>query len=107
VDHAHIHVLLAPKFTFELFKSASISAASYLKWHDGTGNPYASLASDKSCFVAGSGTSFVFAQEVEAAGSQFFRRIIARLSGSPTSWNYKTHPYLHNLALTVAANKAA
>jgi ATP adenylyltransferase len=107
VDHAHMHVLLAPAFTFEQFKSASRDAASYLKWHEGVGNPYASITSNKSYLVAGGGRQFLFASTVEAAGSQFFRRVIATLSGNPVSWNYKKHPHLNNVALTVEAAREA
>ena len=106
VDHAHIHLLIDPPFTFEQFKEASKSASS-LNWNEKTGNPYNFISPDESYLVAARGDDFVFASGVESAGSQFFRRVIATLVGRPNSWDYKSKPHLDNVELTIASARRA
>lgn len=106
VDHAHMHLLIDPPFTFEQFKNASKCAAS-LNWQEEIGNPYDTISSDESYLVAARGDDFVCARGVESAGSQFFRRVVASLIGSPDSWNYKSHPHLDNIELTIASARRA
>jgi ATP adenylyltransferase len=108
IDHAHIHILLQPPFEFSQFKAAAIDGSS-LAWEHGHGNPYDSVARDESYLVASSGGEFILARSVETAGSQFFRRVIARLADKPSTWDYKLHPHHDNAAKTVAVygSKAA
>jgi ATP adenylyltransferase len=101
IDHAHIHILLHPAFEFSQFKATAIDGSS-LAWECGYGNPYDSIARDESYLVASSGGEFILARSVEAAGSQFFRRVIAHLAGEPSTWDYKLHPHHDNVAKTVA-----
>ncbi len=103
VDHAHVHLLLETSFRYEDFEAAAQSAAPWLDWRRGTGNPYDLLSPNVSYLVAAKGDSFIASHEVESAGSQFFRRVIATLEGKPHSWNYRTHPHLNNVELTVAS----
>ena len=91
VDHAHVHLLLRPPFSFEEFKAASRAAAS-LNWQEGTGSPYTRVSTQGSYLVAGKGNQYLVAQNVESAGSQFFRRVVASLIGSPNTWDYKSSP---------------
>jgi ATP adenylyltransferase len=107
VDHAHVHLLLEPPFRFELFQDAVQSATPWLEWQRGTGDPYNLITPSTSYLVAGRGHHFLLSNGVESAGSQYFRRIIAALVGRPESWNYKTHPHLHNVEMTVASARRA
>jgi hypothetical protein len=100
IDHAHIHILLQPPFEFSQFKSAAIDGSS-LAWERGDGNPYEFIGSGESYLIASSGGEFILARSVEAAGSQFFRRVIARLAREPSSWDYRLHPHHDNVAKTV------
>lgn len=100
VDHAHLHLLLTAPFSFAQFKAASKSMAC-LDWQEGTGNPYELIPGAGSYFVAGKGDEYLLATQVESAGSQFFRRIVAALSGMPDSWDYKSYPHLANVELTL------
>jgi len=101
VDHAHIHILLTPPFSFNrLCEEAQAEAG--LGWSRGRGDAYASIDPSKSYFVAGYGDQFLLAQAVEAAGSQFFRKAIARIVHRDAAWDYRSHPHMENVAETIA-----
>jgi ATP adenylyltransferase len=106
VDHAHIHILLAPPFAFERL-CADVQSQCDLRWSRAQGDAYAAINPGLSYFAAGSGDHYLLAQSVEAAGSQFFRKAIARIVQQDASWDYKTHPHLENVAKTVANALAA
>jgi hypothetical protein len=100
-DHAHLHLIVDPPFTFQEFGEAAETAAN-LDWRSERSNfVYASIGSRTSYLVAGSQGNAVFATNVETVGSQFFRRVVAKLAGRPSEWNYKTHPFLENIEATV------
>jgi ATP adenylyltransferase len=101
VDHAHIHILLTPPFSFEgLCEEAQAEAG--LGWFFGRGDAYAAIDSSQSYFVAGHGDQFLLAQSVEAAGSQFFRKAIARIVDRDAAWDYQSHPHMENVVETIA-----
>jgi hypothetical protein len=62
---------------------------------------YLNLREHRSYLIAGSLEIAAFAQDVDKIGSQFFRRLIARLSNQNAAWNYHTHPHLENVRETV------
>src|SRR3569623_168662 len=93
VDHAHIHILLEPPFSFERL-CKEVRSETGVRWCFGRGDAYAALDSCQSYFVAGSGDQFLLAQSVETAGSQFFRRAIARIVGREAAWDYRSHPHI-------------
>jgi hypothetical protein len=101
VDQAHIHILLTPPFSFErLCEEAQTEVQ--LKWSLSRGDAYAAIDSSQSYFVAGRGDRFLLAQSVETAGSQFFRKAIARIVGRDVTWDYRSHPHLENVVETIA-----
>jgi ATP adenylyltransferase len=101
IDHAHIHILLKPPFSFKrLCEEAQAEAA--IGWSLGRGDAYAAIDSNESYFVAGYNDQFLFAQSVESAGSQFFRKAIARIVNRNAAWDYQCHPHLENVAETIA-----
>lgn len=101
VDHAHIHILLTPPFSFERLCEEA-QAEGDLEWSFGRGDAYAAIDTDHSYFVAGHAEEFLLAQTVEAAGSQFLRKAIARIVDHHTAWDYRSHPHMDNVAKTIA-----
>jgi len=102
VDHAHLHVLIDPPFVFEDFVTA-VRKATDLDWMLSTPSEvYSSLPQHCSYLVAGGGDETISTQNTSSVGSQFFRRIIANLSGQPEAWNYKTHPHIENVRTTIS-----
>ena len=105
IDHAHLHLLIRPRFSFDLFVDHARAAAS-LEW---TGVPaeasYSELPHELSYLVAGSGKCAIRAIGVERIGSQFFRKVVAMLDGNPASWDYHSCPNLPNIEQTVAMFK--
>lgn len=101
VDHAHLHVIIDAPFTFEEFVLAATDPTT-LNW---TAEPvaqvYQSVAKDTSYLVAASAKFAMVAQNVDAIGSQFFRRVIASLIRRPEVWDYKVHPHLENVRETL------
>jgi ATP adenylyltransferase len=101
VDQAHIHILLTPPFSFErLCEEAKAEVG--LGWFLGHGDAYAAIDSKQSYFAAGQGDRFLLAQSVEAAGSQFFRKAIARIVDREAVWDYRSHPHMQNVEKTIA-----
>jgi hypothetical protein len=106
VDHAHIHLLVDPPFSFTRMQEVVMSTA-HLDWRQLSTNPYDAVSTQNSYFVMAKGRQSFVANKVDSAGSQFFRRAIASLIGKPDVWNYKTHPHLKNVELTIAAAQQA
>jgi hypothetical protein len=107
VDHAHIHILLTPPFSFARFCEEA-QAEVGLVWSLARGDAYAAINSSQSYLVAGQGDQFLLAQRVEAAGSQFFRKAIAHIVHLNDAWDYRSHPHMENVAETIAnASQAA
>lgn len=102
IDHAHVHILLEPRFGFAEFSKAA-REQSALTWQSGTGDPYTRIPADTSYLVAGSDENYAVALSVEIVGSQFFRRVIASLTNDVHRWDYRVHPHVENAARTVAA----
>lgn len=103
VDHAHLHIVIDPPFSFDRFISTA-QDSTRLNWQEQTvKRAYESIGEDVSYLVAASQTRAVVAKQVEAVGSQFFRRVAAHLVGQSDGWNYRTHPYLENVQKTVRA----
>jgi len=101
VDHAHLHILLRPPFSFSSFKRVS-KLMSSLHWEEGNGNPYDRIERGASYLVAGCDGQSILARSVEAAGSQFFRRVIAHLVNRVHLWDYSKHAHHENVAMTIA-----
>jgi hypothetical protein len=106
VDHAHIHILLTPPFSFERLCDET-STEVELGWSRGRGNAYQAVDSSRSYFVAGQGDQFLLAQSVETAGSQFFRKAIARIVGRDAAWDYRSDPHIENVVKTIASASQA
>jgi ATP adenylyltransferase len=101
VDHAHLHVILDAPFSFDEFAHAAVNAID-LDWRPGASKMvYRTIGSRRSYLIAASGDKSVYAQQVERAGSQFFRRLIAELVGLPEMWDYKTHMHIENVRRTL------
>jgi len=101
VDQAHIHILLTPPFSFErLCEEAKAEVG--LGWSLDHGDAYATIDSSRSYFVVGHTDRFLLAQSVEAAGSQFFRKAIARIVDREADWDYRSHSHMQNVKTTIA-----
>lgn len=102
VEHAHIHILISPPFSFGAFES-EVRTHSPGKWQsEGSSCVYSSIPSDEAYIVFGDRVNALFSSVDEGIGSQFFRRIIANLVGKPASWNYRTHPHIENIDKTIS-----
>jgi ATP adenylyltransferase len=105
LDHAHIHILLRPSFSFEDFFDCARSATE-LSWRVlSASDCYARLAPTRSYFMAGSADRAICAYDVEPAGSQFFRRIVANLVGVESSWDYRQFAHLPQVEETISMFK--
>jgi ATP adenylyltransferase len=101
VDHAHIHVVVDPPFTFGRFVK-DVERPDSLAWQaDDAAEAYRTLGPRESYLIAGQWEQAIVAQRVEVVGSQYFRRRIADLIGRPETWNYRTHPHIENVLTTI------
>jgi ATP adenylyltransferase len=101
VDQAHLHVIYDAPFSAEEFHQKALESGR-LEWTPTLATSvYAQLNDKGSYLVAGSGSTAFFAQNVEQAGSQFFRKIVAGLTSQPDAWNYRTHPHLSQAEETI------
>jgi len=102
LDHAHVHILVQPQFGFDAFVDRVRSSCD-LCWSDvAAADGYAKLDGRASYLIAGSGEQAIVAQNVEVAGSQFFRRVVAGLAARDDAWNYKQIPHLPHIEQTIA-----
>lgn len=101
IDHAHLHIILTPKFSFDAFVS-QVRSMSDLFWNPTDEETvYKYLPSSGSYLVAGSGSRAVVASDVESTGSQFFRRVICSLIDSDDLWDYRKHQHIDNVISTI------
>jgi ATP adenylyltransferase len=101
LDHAHIHILIRPSFSFETFTNAARSLSG-LEWSaDKCSDAYQTIDIEHSYLVAGSGGGTIVTQDVEAAGSQFFRRVVAALANAEGAWDYRRFPHVHHVSQTI------
>jgi diadenosine tetraphosphate (Ap4A) HIT family hydrolase len=102
VDHAHLHVLIDAPFEFSAFEEAAQA--------QGTGweavDPetfYETLSPTRSYMIAGSREHAFAMTDVEQLGSQYLRKVVAKLVRQPHAWDYRTHPHIANVRRTVEA----
>ncbi|WP_461434354.1 hypothetical protein [Hoeflea alexandrii] len=100
VDHAHIHVLVDPPFSFQTF-GAAVRADSDRWIPFDTSCVYDQMSIEESYMVIGSDKSAIARIGVEDLGSQYLRRAIASLVQMPHAWNYRTHAHIGNVRRTV------
>ena len=103
VDHAHLHVLIDAPFEFDDFALtvAEENFGNFRPVH--SGKALQSVQKDASYMLIASGERAVISEGVEHLGSQFLRRMVARLIGQPDAWNYRLHPCLNNVDKTLQA----
>jgi ATP adenylyltransferase len=104
VDHAHLHVIIDAPFSFDEFASSASASATALHWrqyHDF--QEYPSIEDGASYLLAASGKRAVLAERVDEVGSQFFRRVVARLARIPGAWDYRSHSHIEKVRETVRA----
>jgi ATP adenylyltransferase len=99
-DHAHIHVIFKPAFTFASFMAAAHETSSFDWLTCERAFKYEMLPRTSSYLIAGSGASISWASDVELAGSQFFRRVIANVACQAPLWDYQSHPQHENIKAT-------
>lgn len=103
VDHAHLHILIDPPFSFDEFVSVAIDA-SRIEWRAAPASAaYDAILPDASYLIAGTSGEAVIGENVDSIGSQFFRRVVANLAGKAEQWDYKIHAHLENVRYTLAA----
>jgi ATP adenylyltransferase len=103
IDHAHLHIIIDAPFSFDDFAIAA-QRSSRVSWKEQAAfGVYTSILTVTSYLVAASTTRALVAEEVDTAGSQFFRRVIANLVGRPHTWDYKAHPHIMNVQKTLCA----
>jgi ATP adenylyltransferase len=102
VDHAHLHLIVDPPFSFEQFTSNARKAAP-ICWQLSTKFNPKNVPYDASYLFAASWNCTALALQVECVGSQFFRRVVADLVGQPTAWDYRGYPFVENVWKTINA----
>jgi ATP adenylyltransferase len=101
LDHAHLHILVRPKFSFSAFASRACTLAD-LAWqehHVDCG--YSALEGEGSYCIAGSGDRSISASHVDAVGSQFFRRVVSAVAGVESVWDYRRFAHTKNIEITI------
>lgn len=107
VDYAHLHILLAPVFSFNELHDTVIKNST-VKWGERfSSNVYNELNEKSDYYILGSGKSCIVHNSEGELGSQFFRRRIAEVICRPTEWDYRLHPFHENIVTTVKLTSAA
>ena len=104
LDHAHLHILIKPVFSFDAFVHLAVSSFTGTWCATPATESYSAIKDTKaSYFVAGSGDRAISAIGVESAGSQYFRRIVAALIDAPSEWDYRRYAHVQNVEETILA----
>ena len=97
VDHAHVHVILECGFG----TNDMLRAAAELGVHDWHRSDFEDVFDnrtyDSEYLAFGSSSTGYLKNLSKPVGSQFFRRVLSRLNGKRTDWDYKQHPH-HEMA---------
>ena len=102
LDHAHIHILVRPSFSFEAFTEKARSLSN-LEWIAGASeDAHRRLTVGRSYLISGAGDRAIIAQDVEVAGSQFFRRVVAALADAGDAWDYRQYPHTDHIVETIS-----
>lgn len=105
LDHAHIHILLRPCFDRAAFFDRARLMSGF-GWEETSAlDCYSRLTPAKSYYAAGSEDRAISACDVETAGSQFFRRVIADLTGFNSDWDYRRFEHLPKIEETISMFK--
>lgn len=93
VDYAHVHVLLDANLTVENILETAMSLG-VDDWHQSNvSSVYDERAVAGEYLVFGNSTVGYLKNLSAPVGSQFFRRVLARLSGNRQDWNYNEHAH--------------
>lgn len=101
LDHAHLHVLVRPNFSFEAFAGLACALADLSWQHHQVGRSYSALEGEDSYLIAGSGDRSISALNVDAVGSQFFRRVVSAVAGAGSAWDYRRFAHSQNIEITI------
>jgi ATP adenylyltransferase len=104
IDRAHLHVIINPTFFMDAFVELAKEyfSGDWQKFED-MAACYDAIDPSSSYLALGRDDFSFMTQNVEGVGSQFFRKIIAELCGTPELWDYRTHEHLGNVEKTLAA----
>jgi ATP adenylyltransferase len=105
VDHAHIHILLQPKFSLSDFCSEAVGASDVAWIKASSHEAYDQIEPDEDYYVCGDHTS-AFVARGKSLGRQFFRKVIAKLENLPDEWDYEQYHHLPNVLNTIGALEA-
>ncbi|MFT3670618.1 hypothetical protein [Aestuariivirga sp.] len=101
VDYAHLHLLIDSQIDFSEFANAAHSLSG-VEWRPlaNQPSPYDDLPFEEDYYVFGQGRSAFVGNNNRSLGSQFFRRVVARLVKRDAEWDYKSYPFSANIAAT-------
>lgn len=105
-DHAHLHIIFRPCFTFKAFVEQTIALSGTTWTKARFDEAYDVLPSEESYLVAGSGEDSILSTSVESVGSQFFRRVVGVLSDQAGVWDYRLFPHKRNIMETIVNFRA-
>jgi ATP adenylyltransferase len=105
VDHAHIHILLQPRFSFSDFHSEAAGSSDDAWTQASSREAYEQIVPHEDYYVCGDHKS-AFVARGKSLGRQFFRKVIAKLEHVPTEWDYEQYHHLPNVLKTIGALEA-
>ena len=101
VNSAHLHILIEPQFQFDSFRLA-VERESNSRWSkSGLPELYPSSVSASDYHIFGNRITTYMTEHSTHLGSQFFRRVVASLTGNADKWDYREHTFSSNAELTV------
>jgi ATP adenylyltransferase len=105
VDHAHLHIVATE---FDMPAVVKRSAETQLQWRPASGiqatRPFVSEQMAYVFVQQSSGGAWIGSASV--IESQIMRKVIAVQAGQPDRWDWKTHPFEHNVRETVVKLEA-
>lgn len=101
VDVAHLHILVDPNFSKTDFTSEVHRCGSGF-WQEPSYSELSKQPPTESYHAFGDKEGFRFQNSSDHLGSQFFRKVVARLEGKEREWDYKQHSFVGNVQVTLS-----
>ena len=107
VDQAHLHVIVNVPFSFRTFLLAS-EEQSDQRWATGDFVDLADdIQADEEFYMFGIGHEAASLRRPSKPTSQFFRKIVAKLTNKIDKWDYRNNDFIDNVHATIQSWRAS
>ena len=101
IDFAHLHLLIDPQFSFKKFQN-TVRNSNKIEWETLDAPRTSGVNLETEYHIFGNSSQGFLAEESTNLGSQFFRRVISRITNNEDCWDYRSHSFNGNIKNTIS-----